>query len=303
MVRRILRLTLVEFSKLRCQKFIYLALIIILLTVVLTVVSPKLITPAENAELETPAVVNGFEPMVKGCLNGFKIAVLFLLIFGSLMISNETNTGTLRMVLGRPFRRSEFFLAKGLTLVLIALLIAGLIQVISLGLAGYLYGFTDIMDPTYPDYEPYALKAEMFRYTFYSVVMFLIPLISVAFLGLFISTLIENTGVAVAVAILLYLPLDYLVIGLFDQLAPYIFNNYLDYYFVTFQDMTGTILEESWRFKIIDDFLGVGQTGEEAVFDSGKKLAVLGSLLVPFIYIILFSFISLFIFKKKDVLV
>ncbi|MEK7448300.1 MAG: ABC transporter permease subunit [Planctomycetota bacterium] len=324
MIRRIFRLTLVEFSKIRRQKFIYLALLIILLTVIGTIFEPK-INPSGKVKQPSAAragqsddttweiagqrsataqtgQTNGFEPMVKGCLNGFKIAVLFLLIFGSLMISSETTSGTLRTVLIRPFRRSELFLAKGLTLIIIAVLIAMIIQAVSFGLSGYFYGFRDILDPDFPDYQPYALKGEMFRYAFYSFVMFLLPFISAGFLGLLISTLVENTGVAVALAILLYLPLDYLMLGLFENMAPYLFNNYLEYYWSTFQDITQRILEDSWKFKIIDDFMG-GEPASRYASGSAQKLEVLKSVMVPLIYIVFFNVVGLFIFKKKDVLV
>lgn len=289
MLKRIYRLVLVELFKLLRQRIFYIATGLTVLAVAGTILADKY-TPTDNP-------LNGFTVLSKATINGFTIAALFILIFGSLSFSSETTAGVLKMILIAPYRRHELFFAKAVTIKIIALILTALIELIGLSLVWYLYGFGDIVDPTFKDYV-HLSGAEALRYTVYTFIIILLPLYAIGFFGLFLSTLIDSAGIAVAIATLFYLFLNYLVVTLFSYLSSFLFNFYIDWYLVTLRDVSQGVLGEIWRFRVIDHWLGL-ETAKGQTLDYG---AVVKSLLVPVIWSIMFVLGGLMVFKKKDVI-
>ncbi len=278
-----------EGYKITHQKLFYIALVLICLAVLGSIFADKIFTAAEEPSA-------GFTVLTRASINGFKIGAIFLLIFGSLIIAGEMTMGTVKMTLIRPYHRSEWILAKALTLIILVLATMVLVELSGLFVVWQAYGFTDVADPVIKNYV-HLEKAVMLRYLVYSFVLVILPLISIALLGLFISTLLEHVGSAVALAILLYLALDYLVLGLFDNLAPYCFTYYLDWYLVTCQDLSQGILGEISKFQAIDGILGLETAGETDIIPLIKSIAV------PIGYSLIFGIASLVVFKRRDILV
>lgn len=289
MFARIFRIVLVEGYKITRQNLLYIALALICLAVLGSVCADKIFTSADEP-------TSGFTVLARAALNGFKIGAILLLIFGSLMIAGEMTSGTIKMVLIRPYRRSEWILAKALTLMILVLVTMVVVEILGLLVVWQAYGFTDVADPIIKDYI-HLEKAIMLRYLVYSFVLVILPLIAIALLGLFISSLLEHVGSAVALAILFYLALDYLVIGLFDNLAPYCFTYYLDWYLVTCGDLAQGILGEISKFQAIDQILGFEVSGEV------DTIPLIKSIVVPLGYSLIFGLASLVVFKRKDILV
>lgn len=298
----------VELSKLVHQRIFYIALVFIILTVGLSVFVESR-PPDEGvdedltqAEITQVRVDGGFVPLINACTNGFKIAIIFLLILGSLSLSSEASSGTLRMILIRPFRRSEFLIAKILTLIMVVIIIMALVKLLSLILVESLYGLGPVVEP-YQEYETCVAKSVMSRYTLYSFILVLLPLVAVVSLGLFFSTLIENTGIVVAMTLLVYLTLDYFVIGLFPEIAPYLFPYYNTFYFNTLFDISfHRDLTDIWRFRVIDMALGL-KVDEPFAITPARQWIIIKSIIIPVGYSIFFFISSLLIFRKKDILV
>jgi len=308
MFSRVINLVSIELSKLVHQRIFYIALVFIILTVVISVFvesgsREKAVEGLTQAETTQGRADGGFVPLCSACVNGFKLAIIFLLIFGSLSLSSEASSGTLRMILIRPFRRSELLIAKTLTLIMVVIIIMALVELLSLTLVDSFYGLGPVVDPDFV-YKPYVTKQVMSRYALYSFVLVLLPLIAVISFGLFLSTLIENTGLVVALALLIYLILDYFVIELFPEVAPYLFPYYNNLYFKTlsnisfYQDLT-----EIWRFRVIDGWLGLIKEESERITDPVRQWVIIKSIIIPLGYSILFFISSLIIFRKKDILV
>lgn len=301
MLFRLIKLVGVEFSKLRHQRLCYIALGFIILTVVLSV----LVAPGESAEIAETTRSGGFAPFSRACLNGLQLGAIFLLIFSSMTIASESSTGTLRMILTKPFRRGEFILTKLIVLIILTLGIMLLVGLLTFILVGQFYGFGNVIEPSLsPDEAPYeyVTKTVMLRYSIYSLILTLLPLIAIALFGLFISTLIENVGVAVGLSILVYLLLDYLIGGLAEWMAPYLFNHYNTFYFSTLADLSQGILTEIWHFQAIDTVLGLKDT-KTPLITTAKQWVIIKSIIIPIGYSILFLITSLIIFRRKDVLV
>lgn len=293
MIYRIWCIVLVEIYKLTRQRLFYLALVLVGLTVLGSVYADRIFTSGKE-----PAA--GFTILARALLNGFKIGAIWLVIFGSLSVAGEMTGGTIKMSLSKPYRRSEWLIAKMVVLLALVLLTVLVIELLGLVVVGQSYGFTDVTDPVIKDYLHLA-KGIMGRYLLYSFVLVIIPLVSIALFGLFISTLMREVGSAVALAILLYLALDYLVLGFFDKLAPYCFNYYLDWYLSTCRDLSQGVLGEIGRFQVIDQALGLGNPmGLAAEPNIG---GLLKSIFVPLGYSLILGLGTLFVFQRKDILV
>jgi ABC-type transport system involved in multi-copper enzyme maturation permease subunit len=125
------------------------------------------------------------------------IGLIFIAIFSSMLIAEETGFGTTRMVLAAPVLRWEFYLAKVLTGLLYAgvMLTVALAISICLGLANYEFGdVTDTMGLIYGKKEVLANFVLAFFLSW-------IPMAAVVTFGIFISTAVRKSGQAIAVTI------------------------------------------------------------------------------------------------------
>ncbi len=288
MFSRIFRMALVETYKLTRQRLFYIALFLICLTVIGSTCADKIFYLSKEPG-------TGFTILGSALLNGFKIGAIALLIFGSLMVASEMTTGTIKTTLIRPYRRSEWWLAKALVMLLLVLFIILLVVIPALVISWQAYGFTDVTDPVIKDYV-HLEKVVMLRYFLYSCILVILPLIAIALMGLFISTLIEQVGSAVALAILLYLALEYLVLSFFDTLAPFCFTSYLDWYLITWRDLSQGILGEISKFQMIDQIFGLGTSNQISL------APLIRSIVVPLAYSLVFGIVSLVVFQRKDIM-
>lgn len=286
MISRIWCLVKIELFKIVRQKLFYLAIAIILLTLIGSI----FLSPSDNS-------INSFTLLTRAVQNSFKIAAFFVLIMGCLSVSSETTAGTIKTILINPIRRSELFIAKALTIVIIAFTIALVIELLSFGLVWIAYGFSDITDPTIKTYI-HMPKSDMLRYTAYTFVLIFLPFACVGLFGLFISSFTDSAGIAVALGILLYLFIDYFIRALFPGLAPYLFSHYLDAYSAILADLSEGILGRINRFEAIDYLLGTKQPGEEIA----DYLSFVLSRIVPLGYMILFFITGLVSLNRKEII-
>jgi ABC-type transport system involved in multi-copper enzyme maturation permease subunit len=291
MISRIWSLTKIELFKFYRQKIFFISLFLVALVVVVSVLMEKM-SPTTKAQ------VNGIGPLISGCLNGFRLVTFLLLVIGALLFASETTFGTIRTILIAPIRRSELVLAKAITVIILALLFTLLIELVAFGLAWAVYGFHDITDPTFPEIVHLA-KAEMMLYVFYTFLHILLPLVAIGMMGLFISTLVENAGISVAISIILYLVLDSFVANLFEEASSFLFNPYWNYYLDTLKNMSEGALQEIWRFKSINSFLGI-TAGEEVMIDTARNLSVIKSVVIPIIYSVIFVISSVIAVNRKN---
>jgi len=291
MLSRIWSLTKIELFKFYRQRIFFISLVLVVLVVALSVLMEK-ISPT------TKATVNGIAPLISGCLNGFRLVTFLILVIGALLVASETTFGTIRTVLIAPIRRSELVLAKAITVIILALLFTLLIESIAFGLSWTVYGFYNITDPTFPEIVHLA-KAEMLLYVLYTFLHILLPLVAIGLMGLFISTLVENAGISVAISIILYLVLDSFLANLFEEVSSFLFNPYWNYYLDTLKNMSEGALQEIWRFKSINLLLGV-KAGEDVMLDSARNLSVIKSFAIPVVYSIIFVISSIIAVNRKN---
>lgn len=199
MIARVSRLVAAEFIKLFSQAFLYIALgMIVLTTLAGAWLGPLL---GQKATIWRP--YHSIQLFSHGFSWGIRIAGFVLVIFSGMMVSGEFDRGTIKNLLTRPITRTDFFAAKGVTVLLLGI---GLyLFTLTVALA-YGLGRGDLGDVWHPEQyviqRPYQLIALIARK---AVVMSFVPFLAAGFLGLLISTLTESSGYAVAIALVLFL--------------------------------------------------------------------------------------------------
>jgi hypothetical protein len=152
---------------------------------------------------------------------GFAAAQVFVLVLGAVAIAGEASQGTLKMILPHAYRRSDWVLAKGFSLALVALAFAVLASLVAVlaGLAAGPLGDVTLTAEGFGDevlVTVHATGADMRSHLGDAVLAQALALVAVGALGLFVSCLITGVVGALCTAFLAFaaLKLGDLVLGL-----------------------------------------------------------------------------------------
>ncbi len=272
MIRRTLTLLAIELGKLRRQAFPLVCLLAIAAVTVAT------------AWFTARDCRNGFDSLARCLQVAVPLAAIFLVALGALQFSSEASLGVLRLILPKPIHRGEWVLAKALCLCLAAALVLAVVAGVGAGAVQLLHGFAEIRDATFTDHVHRTREAMVQDFAI-GVGLVLLPLVAAALFGFVVSTVIENSGVAVAVATVLYLVLTAAVSVGLHQAGPYhgvpaVFTSFL-----------------TWPIDAIDQF-------SRGVYTyKWKRPDILLSLVVPAAYAAAFATGAWVWFRRKDVLV
>jgi ABC-type transport system involved in multi-copper enzyme maturation permease subunit len=151
------------------------------------------------------------------------IGLIFIAVFASMLIAEETAFGTVRAVLSSPLLRWEFYTAKVLTGLLYAVVMSVVSLVISACLGSVNYQFGDVADSMGMIYANKEVLLNFIMAFFLSWV----PLAALVMYGIFVSTAVRKSGQAVAVAIGTIYLIDFTkhIVGI----DPYIFTRYIGF--------------------------------------------------------------------------
>ncbi|MBI5358988.1 MAG: ABC transporter permease subunit [Planctomycetes bacterium] len=337
MIKTILRLVRVEFMKLRRQKLPYIALALVILAVVLPIAGAKKTAQGDSDERqsederqskEEKNTQNGFDVVSEGASNAFQLATLFMLMIASLMFSSELAQGTMRTCLVKPVTRTEFFLGKFLMLLLVTIGIVAFVGLLGAVLTHFTTGFGNITDKRYTDYI-YVQKAEMITFTYYALILTVLPILAVMAFGILMSIIIESPGASAMAAVILGLTVHFIVTPVLPSVEPYLPNTYLNFYTDGLGRLSQGDLTQKWKFQIISDFSRVEYAcpehpQEEIKIQAPGKCPVCGhkltvrkafykhtperramviqSIAIPLIYLIVFTLGAFVMFKRKDIL-
>ncbi len=125
------------------------------------------------------------------------IGLIFIAVFASMLIAEETAFGTARAVLSSPVLRWEFYTAKVLTGLLYAVVMSIVSLIISACLGSWNYEFGDVADSIGVIYTQKEVLVNFLVAFFLSW----IPLAALVMYGIFVSTIVKKSGQAVAVTI------------------------------------------------------------------------------------------------------
>ena len=199
------------------------------------------------------------------------IPILICLVTGD-TIAGEAATGTLRLILQRPFKRTEIYIAKAVTGFIYAIALMVFLAGMTYGLGLLLFGTGDLIvlrrGVTVISSDDVSWR---FFYAFCSGTL---SMIVVASLSMMISSFVNNAigPIVGTIAILIGLNIIFtLGAPIFKDILPYVFTSH----FI------------KWQYFFDFDI---------------DKLALQQSVLVQFIYILIFNLIGIWNFNRKDIL-
>ena len=199
------------------------------------------------------------------------IPILICLVTGD-AIAGEAATGTLRLILQRPFKRTEVYIAKAITGFIYAIALMVFLAGMTYGLGLFLFGTGDLI-VLRRGVTVIASDDVSWRF-FYAFCSGTLSMIVVASLSMMISSFVNNAigPIVGTIAILIGLNIIFtLGAPIFKDILPYVFTSH----FI------------KWQYFFDFDI---------------DKLALQQSVIVQFVYILIFNLIGIWNFNRKDIL-
>lgn len=211
MIRRVSRLVAAEGLKLSSHPFLYVALGVTAAGILLA----ELLQPLLMGQKETAwRSWHSAQLFTYGFQLGHKLATFVLLVFSAMMFAGEFDRGTIKNLLTRPVTRGEIFLAKLATTAGLGLLLYAFVLAVSAAWALWRGELGPVWDDS--QYVMMRTSAEMMGHVRKALWTALPAFLAAGMLGLLVSTLLESSGFAVAMALVLYVFGD-VVTGLLGQ--------------------------------------------------------------------------------------
>ena len=199
------------------------------------------------------------------------IPILICLVTGD-AIAGEAATGTLRLILQRPFKRTEIYIAKAITGFIYAIALMVFLAGMTYGLGLLLFGTGDLI-VLRRGVTVIASDDVTWRF-FYAFCSGTLSMIVVASLSMMISSFVNNAigPIVGTIAILIGLNIIFtLGAPIFKDILPYVFTSH----FI------------KWQYFFDFDI---------------DKLVLQQSVVVQFVYILIFNLIGIWNFNRKDIL-
>lgn len=226
MLARVARLTRAELLKLASHPFFPIALGLLAAATLLGAWGQSAYFGSKESAWRNP---NALLLFAWGAKFGLKMASFLLVIFGSLFFAGEFDRGTIKILLTRPVTRTELFAAKCLTGLILSAFLFGAVLALSFGFGcarGELGPVWDdeqyVSTTSYEELTGHALKA---------VGLSAAGVAAAVFLGIAVSTFVESSGFAVAIALTLYVGVDLALGFVRDDQARFVFSWYPSYAF------------------------------------------------------------------------
>ena len=210
---------------------------------------------------------------------------LLVALIAADMISGEANMGTLRLLLSKPYSRTELLLAKFLAATIYTMMLLIWLAILALFVSMWIFGVGDLFLMK-SSYVVLINQSDVFWRYAGAFVFAALAMVTVASLGFFLSIFAENSIgpiVATMSIIVFFTILSTLNIPIFNVLKPYLFTTHLI----------------SWK-EFFD--LKVNDANEAIIGSIQNPQRIITSSLVLLLHIIGFVGAAIFIFNKKDIL-
>lgn len=167
---------------------------------------------------------NAWTTLANASGKGLLLALVFLLVLAGTAMAEEAQLGTLKAILLRPFRRAELVISKTLALFIFILALVLVLAAAGALTGSLFYDYGDVVDPEYQTVQ--RSSAEMLGNSLKAFALIIPPMFALLTFALFISTVIEQPGYSVGVAMGGALMMS--VAGsLSKTIAPFIFVTHL----------------------------------------------------------------------------
>lgn len=206
------------------------------------------------------------------------IVALFGVLLGGWLIASEFQQGTIRLLMIRPKTRTKILLAKFFAALLVCLavdLAGSLLHIIS---NGVLFGFGDYANPIYS----VAGATGFFAYYLPRLLACLLPILFAFTLAFMFSVVARNIAVSIAVPIIF-------LIGSIITMGIYAYSTsmtWLAYTPIPFIQLSAFFQQYS---------------SVQTLIQNGVKISLTYGILLLFAMSVVFTLISLAVFKKRDI--
>lgn len=150
------------------------------------------------------------------------LGVLLILIFSSGLISSESSSGTLQMMITNPVSRLEFFLSKTIAAMIFSLILLSSILITSLIFGAIHFGYGDYVEEGLILFK----RGQIFLEILYCFLIMLFPLIAFCCYGLLISVVTNNVAYGIGFSIGSIIFLD--IIREKMNLSRFLFQSYIE---------------------------------------------------------------------------
>jgi ABC-2 type transport system permease protein len=210
---------------------------------------------------------------------------LLVALIAADMISGEANMGTLRLLLSKPYSRTELLLAKFFAATVYTLMLLVWLAFLALFVSMWIFGVGDLFLMK-SNYVVLLNEADVFWRYAGAFCFAALAMVTVAALGFFLSIFSENSIgpiVATMSIIVFFTILSTLNIPVFNSIKPYLFTTHLN----------------SWK-EFFD--IKVSDTNDAIIGSIQNPQRIINSVFVLILHIVGFVGASIWVFNKKDVL-
>lgn len=153
---------------------------------------------------DTPPVDStSFPAMMDVSTSSLELVSLLLMVIAGGILATEFGTGTVKLLLITPHRRSKIFWSKALLLLEVILITSGAMFVMSFFVSGLFTGFSDLAAMQVTPLFGTVVRIPYLLFILLKYLLFLLPVIAYASLALMLSAVTRKSAVAIAVSILL----------------------------------------------------------------------------------------------------
>lgn len=201
------------------------------------------------------------------------------------MISGEANMGTLRLLVSKPISRSQFILAKFAATAVYTILLLVWIAVLALFVSMAIFG-TDDMFLVKNNYAVQLSQNDIFWRYIGAFFFAALAMLTVASLGFFLSQFAENSigPIVATISVIIVLTiLSTMSIPMYNIIRPYLFTTHM----------------VTWK-----EFFDLKVDAENATIVGSIQYPekIIKSSLILLAHIIGFVWLSIVVFRKKDIL-
>jgi ABC-2 type transport system permease protein len=201
------------------------------------------------------------------------------------MISGEANTGTLRLLLSKPYSRAAIILAKFFATAIYTLLLLIWVAILALFASMLMFGTSDLFLMK-SEYIVLIKQDDVFWRYCCAFCFAYISLLTVAAVGFFLSSFAENSIgpiVATMSIIILFTVLGALNLQIFDIVSPYLFTTHM------------IIWKEFFDEKVSADNIALKGSIQDLP-------SIFHSLAILCVYIVVLISATIFVMHRKDIL-
>jgi len=210
---------------------------------------------------------------------------LLIALVAADMISGEANMGTLRLMVTKPVSREQFVLAKFLASAVYTLALLIWIAIIGLFLSMWIFGVDDLLVAK-PSYLVQLAGNDVFWRYCGAFCFAYLAMLTVAAVGFFLSIFAENSIgpiVATMSIVIFFTIISTMSIPIFQKIQPYLFTTHM----------------VNWK-EFFDEKVTEDNTAIVGSIQNPQRIITSATILL--VHIVGLVGLSMYLFKKKDVL-